>query len=210
MSSHQDPFLQSMTFAQQGCDCDECYVLPSTIERALVVHRDKRPRIVEQTRHLVLRHTNGTAVWDWTLPAGATEPLTEFGTRARLVWVLKLPENGKLWSIGNQGIIGSQAEQESRKELDWVEGSIYVVPSNGGKAVGWVSPDTAAILRMIKLGNAEDVEEDDGVFVEDEEPEPEPWYAIVDGILNEALSRKNTVLPSDKAEELKEALAQAS
>jgi hypothetical protein len=43
-----------------------------------------------------------------------------------------------LRSIG-KGIIGSRDEELSRTDLpDWTEGGLYFVPSNGGKAVGWI------------------------------------------------------------------------
>lgn len=40
-------------------------------------------------------------------------------------------------SIG-KGVIGSSDEEKSRKKVDWKEGSICLLPQNGGKALGWV------------------------------------------------------------------------
>ena len=53
------------------------------------------------------------------------------------------PKNSTtLYSIG-KGIIGSQDEEKSRIPLhDWTNGSIIFVPSNGGKAVGWIHTTT--------------------------------------------------------------------
>jgi hypothetical protein len=43
-----------------------------------------------------------------------------------------------LKSIG-KGILGSQDEEMARIELStWKEGTVYLVPSNGGKAVAWI------------------------------------------------------------------------
>lgn len=70
------------------------------------------------------------------VPVGA-DPLVEFGQSHRILWVKKLDSKTcHIRSIG-EGIIGSSSEEESRKQLDWEEGDIYLVKSNGGKAVGW-------------------------------------------------------------------------
>jgi hypothetical protein len=43
-----------------------------------------------------------------------------------------------LKAIG-KGILGSKDEENGRKELStWKEGNVYLVPSNGGKAVAWI------------------------------------------------------------------------
>lgn len=154
-----DSFLSSMTFAshefresrEMGCDCDECgtnssnnvtrFVSPELL--ALVRERkrqrlEQRPIQRTQVRVLVQRGPeNIAALWHWTLPLGA-EPLVEFGSSHRIIWVKRLPNNRMLRSIG-KGIIGSRDEELSRIDLsDWTEGGVYFVPSNGGKAVGWI------------------------------------------------------------------------
>ncbi|KAL3924553.1 MAG: hypothetical protein SGILL_000978 [Bacillariaceae sp.] len=72
------------------------------------------------------------------------EPLLEFGSSHRIVWIQRLPRsasdntNTVIQSIGT-GIVGSSDEEKSRKHLeDWKEGTVILVPSNGGKAVGWI------------------------------------------------------------------------
>jgi hypothetical protein len=139
-----DPFMSSMTFASgaqsggAGCDCDECGIaVPGPILRAMREHKRQKletePLKRTQERRLVCRQ-DGLAVWKWTLPLDA-EPLIEFGSTHRLVWVENLP--GTLRSVGT-GIIGSSDEENTRKILEWDEGGIYLVPSNGGKAVAWI------------------------------------------------------------------------
>ena len=46
-----------------------------------------------------------------------------------------------------KGIVGSQDEEQGRQDLtSWKQGDVYLVPSNGGKAVAWIhsklSPST--------------------------------------------------------------------
>lgn len=83
---------------------------------------------------------SGTAImnlWNMMMPLDA-EPLVEFGTSHRIVWVKRLSSTSVIKSIG-QGIIGSSDEEKNRKPLEeWKEGSMFLVPSTGGKAVGWI------------------------------------------------------------------------
>jgi len=76
------------------------------------------------------------------------EPLVEFGSNHRIVWVKQLEtqnanaseknKSGTLEWIG-KGTIGSSDEEKSRKTMtEWTEGNFFLVPSNGGKAVGWI------------------------------------------------------------------------
>eukprot|EP00532_Pseudo-nitzschia_australis_P008960 CAMPEP_0168165452 /NCGR_PEP_ID=MMETSP0139_2-20121125/1495_1 /TAXON_ID=44445 /ORGANISM="Pseudo-nitzschia australis, Strain 10249 10 AB" /LENGTH=236 /DNA_ID=CAMNT_0008082571 /DNA_START=338 /DNA_END=1048 /DNA_ORIENTATION=- len=91
------------------------------------------------------------------------EPLIEFGSSHRIVWVKRLVKPNKNQNTDNyknnnsnhstshksdsnsilqwigKGIIGSSDEEKDRIHLnDWTEGSVHFVPSNGGKAVGWI------------------------------------------------------------------------
>jgi hypothetical protein len=150
-SGTTDALVASMSFAQMergGCDCDECgprsrvgqavSVIPATIQHAIMQYKRQKLGIRRtQDRRLVERDaTTAVAVWNWTLPPGA-EPLLEFGNSHRLIWIKRLSA-GRLSSIGS-GIVGSQAEEENRTVLDdWVQGRVMFVPSNGGKAVGWI------------------------------------------------------------------------
>jgi len=77
------------------------------------------------------------SVWELTMPLDA-EPLVEFGTNHRLIWIKRLPTGSVLKSIGS-GIIGSSDEEKQRQALDeWKQGQVWFVPSNGGRAVGWI------------------------------------------------------------------------
>ena len=129
-------------------------MIPETIRRAIQEHQRQSRRTIRRTQHraLVQRASYGeygdtadasaaaaaVAVWKWTLPAGA-EPLLEFGNAAvdRFVWVQRLPKNRILQTIGT-GIVGSAHEEQTRETLDWEEGHVVWVPSNNGKAVGWI------------------------------------------------------------------------
>lgn len=163
-------FMSSMSFASSGaqrqCDCDECGAIPEAIMAAV---RKRRRQMVESSplkrtqERKLLRRDDGISVWDLTMPLDA-EPLVEFGSSHRLVWVKRLPEDHILKSIGT-GIIGSSDEEKTREDLGWKEGTVYLVPSNGGKAVGWLhaakrapslGPSTSpprglAILNVIKI-----------------------------------------------------------
>jgi hypothetical protein len=145
--STTDPFEASMTFASfgnspGGCDCDECGVgtnsLPNAI--ALAVKRHKaaiQAMPLKRTQHRALgKREQQVSVYAWTLPA-ESEPLVEFGNSHRFIWIQRLPETSVLKAIG-KGIIGSADEEKQRVALDWKQGDIVFVPSNGGKAVGWV------------------------------------------------------------------------
>ena len=141
--THFDSFMASMTFASSSqdlrqCDCDECGLIPMAILEA--IRKQKRIRIETgplkrtQDRNLIKRDPLlGISIWNLVMPVDA-EPLIEFGSSHRLIYVKSLP--GILKSIGT-GIVGSSDEENSRKVLNWKEGNIYLVPSNGGKAVGW-------------------------------------------------------------------------
>lgn len=148
-----DAFLQSMTFSRAGefldtCDCDECDNIPPSIRR--FIHERKRQRLTvgtikrTQQRTLVARHDR-ISLWCMHMPKSA-EPLVEFGSSHRIVWIKQLgtsrnasDNNGSILRWIGQGIIGSQDEEKSRKKMvEWTEGKVFLVPSNGGKAVGWI------------------------------------------------------------------------
>ncbi|KAG7371342.1 hypothetical protein IV203_019912 [Nitzschia inconspicua] len=141
-----DDFLQSMTFATAGehirsCDCDECGNIPLSILAALRERKRQRletgPMKRTQHRELIQRYGTGVSVYRITMTSGAS-PLVEFGNSHRVVWIQRKPAGTYLYSIG-KGIIGSSDEEESRLLLeDWKEGKVILVPSNGGKAVGWI------------------------------------------------------------------------
>jgi hypothetical protein len=55
-------------------------------------------------------------------------------------------------SIG-KGIIGSGDEEKSRVKVDWKQNMAYLVPPNGGKAIGWMH-STNADAREDSIGHA--------------------------------------------------------
>jgi hypothetical protein len=231
MSGHDNngagSFMSSMTFASSGaqrqCDCDDCEVIPEDIMAAVRKRRrqmvESRPLKRTQERKL-LRRDNGISVWNLTMPLDA-EPLVEFGSSHRLVWVKRLPENSILKSIG-KGIIGSSDEEKTREDLDWKEGTVYLVPSNGGKAVGWLhgakpSPSTSplglAILHVIKIPldklPAEPIE------LSSSETDPASWVDVVKFLCQKVLNTKSAEedalfpeLSNDYGEILQNALKQ--
>ena len=149
-----------------SCDCDECFPgseagLPVAIREAL--QRRKRQRLETgpikrtQQRTFICRTYceignkeatdssssaggggGGTiSLYEVTMPLNA-EPLIEFGTSHRMIYVKRLPSSSIMESIG-EGIIGSQDEETTRQRLtDWAEGSVVLVPSTDGKAAGWI------------------------------------------------------------------------
>jgi hypothetical protein len=134
-----------------GCDCDECgpassirQVVPAPIQDAIDRYKRQKRETGSikrtQDRTLIKRGDANVALWNWTMPNSA-EPLLEFGNSHRLIWIKRLP--GRLYSIGS-GIVGSEAEEKNRTVMDqWEEGSVIYVPSNGGRAVGWIHKDEA-------------------------------------------------------------------
>lgn len=140
-----DPFfMASMTFAHgvvRDCDCDECGMepVPQSIKDAVRKHkRAKLMSVVEithQERHLVKRD-GGLSIWRLKLPVGS-EPMVEYGNSHRLVLVKSMSDNVEVKSIGT-GIVGSAAEEKARQSVGWKADGGYVIPSNGGKAVGWM------------------------------------------------------------------------
>jgi len=143
-----DSFLQSMTFSRAGqtlnaCDCEECENIPPSIRKYIEERKQERmmtgPIKRSQQRTLVGRHGQ-ISLWNVHMPKNA-EPLIEFGSSHRIVWVKQLSEtnNGSSLRWIGKGIIGSSDEEKSRKKMiEWTEGNVFLVPSNGGKAVGWI------------------------------------------------------------------------
>ena len=139
-----DPFLASMTFAHgvlRDCDCDECGLEPVPPDIRDAIRKHKRAKlmsvveITSQERHLVARD-GGLSIWRLKYPVGA-EPMVEYGDSHRIVLVDQMPNSVGVKKIGN-GIVGSAAEEEGRKSVEWEKGHAYLVPSTAGKAVGWV------------------------------------------------------------------------
>jgi len=204
-----DPFLASMTFASMSgrlrdCDCDECESVPIAIANA--VQRHKRLKLMSmplkrsQDRCLVKRHDK-LSVWKWILPLHA-EPVLESGNSHRLVFIERLPEGSVIKSIG-KGIIGSSDEEKRRTVLNWNVNSVYLVPANGGKAVGWIhtTPESADNIRadpsghiVIKVAKipVEELKQDNGTHSNDEEPH---WTDTVKAICRRALERDSTSEP---------------
>ena len=161
-----------MTFSRAGefldtCDCDECDNIPPPIRR--FIHKRKRQRLTAgpikrtQQRILVGRHDR-ISLWCVNMPKNA-DPLIEFGSSHRIVWIKQLRTNhdasdhksGILRWIG-KGIIGSHDEQNSRERLvEWTEGKVFLVPSNGGKAVGWIYASDSSHATRAENGVVDDV-----------------------------------------------------
>jgi len=97
-----------------------------------LIFSSSKPR---QERQLIARH-EGISFWKLTMPQDA-EPLIEYGSSHRLVYVKQLPRNSKLISIG-RGIYGSSMEEKERIDMKWKNKGWYLVPSNGGKSIGWI------------------------------------------------------------------------
>ena len=133
-----DSFMEGFLSGGGGCDCDECgirEVVPGPILEAMREHKRQKVAIKRTQERTLVCRSGQISVWDWVMPLEA-EPLIEYGSTHRIVWIEKLP--GHLKSIG-KGIIGSSDEENTRIDLEnWIEGGIYLVPSNGGKAIGFI------------------------------------------------------------------------
>lgn len=168
MTSKDDPmasqastaFMASMSFAtgmttsstasnswfrqHDCCDCGDCesglleanHPLLEEFKSERRRQRLEAPITRFQERRLVKRHSNSMSVWKLTMPHNA-EPLLEFGSTHRIVYVQRKHTDASLLSIGT-GIVGSSDEAKTRRFIDWKQGSAYFVPSNGGKALGWI------------------------------------------------------------------------
>lgn len=97
----------------------------------LMFHANK-PR---QQRRLMTR-MDGVTVWELTMPCDA-EPLIEYGSSHRLVYVKQLAQESKIISIG-RGIYGSRMEEQERVLMNWKNKTWYLLPSNGGVSLGWI------------------------------------------------------------------------
>ena len=205
-----DPFfMASMTFAHgaaRDCDCDECGLEPLPPSIAEAVRKHKRAKlmsvveITHQERHLIGRE-GGLSIWRLRLPINS-EPMIEYGNSHRIVLVQHMPITLRVKSIG-AGIVGSAAEEQARIPVGWKAGGGYVIPSNGGKAVGWVcmakdDQDESSVgnafveIFVIKITP----EELEAVHVEDDGGESvKSWTEAIKKIFNEEL-RSNDAVPS--------------
>jgi hypothetical protein len=208
-----------MTFASiangpGGCDCDECGVgsnsLPNAI--ALAVKRHKaaiQAMPLKRTQHRALgKREQQVSVYAWTLPT-ESEPLVEFGNSHRFIWIQRLPERSVLKAIG-KGIIGSADEEKQRVALDWKQGDIVFVPSNGGKAVGWVhhaAPSSEegtgddsstkqaghVVLQIAKVPVGQTAPSENNV-----ESEGLPWYDKIRDVCRKVLeAHKDSTVPTN-------------
>lgn len=209
-----DPFfMASMTFAHgaaRDCDCDECGLEPLPPSIAEAVRKHKRAKlmsvveITHQERHLIGRE-GGLSIWRLRLPINS-EPMIEYGNSHRIVLVQHMPITLRVKSIG-AGIVGSAAEEQARIPVGWKAGGGYVIPSNGGKAVGWVcmakdDQDESSVgnafveIFVIKITP----EELEAVHVEDDGGESvKSWTEAIKKIFNEEL-RSNDAVPSSYKE----------
>lgn len=167
-----DAFLKSMTFSRASefldkCDCEDCENIPPSIREFLDLrkHARRATGTIKRTQQRSLLSRDGQiSVWCMNMPKNA-EPLVEFGSSHRIVWVKHLArspntsESSTLRWIGS-GIIGSSDEEKSRTKMtEWAEGNFFLVPSNGGKAIGWIytpSGDSATTETASKDSNTID------------------------------------------------------
>jgi len=160
-----------MTFAlgahqNRDCDCDECgldtgSMVPVSIANAIREHKRLKLMNVPVRRtqeRVLLTRENGISVWELIMPLDA-EPLIEFGYSHRIIFVKTLKKASVIKTIG-KGIVGSSDEEQNRQRVSWSEGKCYLIPTNGGKALGWIhgqdpafeeKVDGHAILYYIKI-----------------------------------------------------------
>eukprot|EP00986_Skeletonema_menzelii_P001549 scaffold408_cov107-Skeletonema_menzelii.AAC.5 len=147
-----------MTFAsgEISCNCDECNcgpAVPPDIQRAVQEHLKKRrleqPSVFESSQRFniqlqreLLKRELGVSLWRLVLPryhGSVVVALLWNRNSDRIVFIKKLPENATIQSIG-KSIIGSAAEENSRKHVNWKEESSYFLPYSSGIACGWIKP----------------------------------------------------------------------
>lgn len=152
-----------MTFSRAGellgdkCDCEECENVPFAIreivDRRKLERRQTGPIKRTQQRSLLGRDGQ-VSVWSMHMPNNA-EPLVEFGSSHRIVWVKQLASDSSTLKWIGKGIIGSSDEEKSRTKMtDWKEGNFFLVPSNGGKAIGWIHTSDDSVSTDTKDGEA--------------------------------------------------------
>ena len=133
--------------------------VPRSIREAVIDHnnaRMKKQRRTQQngsnysfrqhqSRELVRREC-GFALYRLALPvSNNNDPIiVEYRNNHRILYIHRLDgntnindNNNRLYSIG-EGIIGSAYEESTRKQLDWVRGTSYLLPKCTGIACGWV------------------------------------------------------------------------
>mmetsp|Transcript_23316 Transcript_23316/g.32573 ORF Transcript_23316/g.32573 Transcript_23316/m.32573 type:complete len:159 (-) Transcript_23316:104-580(-) len=71
-----------------------------------------------------------------------------FGHSHRIIFVKKLKKGSIIKTIGD-GIIGSSDEEKSRQCASWSEGKCYLLPSNGGKALGWTHEQDPSVEEKV-------------------------------------------------------------
>jgi len=187
-----DSFLQSMTFARPdeflgACDCEECDAMPPTIRKFL----DEKKRLqrasgpIKRTQQRTLVGRQGQlSLYCMHMPKNA-EPLVEFGSSHRIVFVNHLAKShddgehsGSTLKWIGEGIIGSSDEEESRKKMiEWTEGNVFLVPSNGGKAVGWICANDDSI--STDTADNDDDHEATGTTSEKEKHDESHGFAVL-------------------------------
>lgn len=142
-----------------GCECcdgDECgpsasssaSAVPPTISNAVDEHLRKRkleePSVFEGSKRLYIRQNRelvkregGFSIWRLDMPVDGGDPIVEYRNNHRILFVKQLNKPSHVLSIG-QGIIGSAAEENRRKRVNWEEGSAYLLPCSKGIACGWI------------------------------------------------------------------------
>ena len=94
----------------------------------------------------MVRRECGFALYRLALPvSNNSDPIiVEYRNNHRILYIHRLDgntnindNNNRLYSIG-EGIIGSAYEESTRKQLDWVRGTSYLLPKCTGIACGWV------------------------------------------------------------------------
>ena len=182
-----------------NCSDDECNTtyanatntaainnVPRLIREAVIDHnnaRMKRQRTnanyysrQRQSRELVRREC-GFALYRLTLPPVSnnnnSDPIVEYRNNHRILYIHRLDSNSssnnnRLYSIG-EGIIGSAYEESTRKQLNWVRGTSYLLPKCTGIACGWVVQYYDSQQEQDKFGGDYDVNNDDDDNIEDDE-----------------------------------------
>ncbi|EJK65353.1 hypothetical protein THAOC_13794 [Thalassiosira oceanica] len=159
-----------MTFAHgdgKFCDCDECEndAVPDLIRDAAAAANTKAQSGAAVRVRPEQKHVH-TANSD----AGETRPR----------------------HLGVEGILGSKAEKESRRQVSWIEGASFLLPYSKGVATGWIHRAAQDVD-----GNEADQKDEklDKNFTGKDGVEPIVFYAIK--ATSDAIKSLNDYMPTD-------------
>lgn len=211
MAGEMNNFLESMTFAKQDCDCDECGIgglgngppMKSAVEEAFDKYRSSTNYAVSsrhQERKLIRREEDmntGLVVtlYSMSLPVGAL-PLLEYGDSARIVFVIGLPKTSAIM----------QVDGNSKRQTKWRHNGMYFLRNNGGNPIGWVNEraiGTTAIdddIRILVAKVSGDLDNATNYNYYEESCVDEDWKRLLVRLHMKSTFKRNRIAPGHSFE----------